>query len=73
VESKQRSLTDLIADTNVIATLEPADELAAAIARGSDSESTGQKLHSCRRCRQLSGPETLERFCDTRVRHGAAV
>ena len=73
VESKQRSLTDLIADTNVVAALESADELATATARGRESESTCQKLHARRRCRQFSGSEALERFCDARARHGAAV
>jgi len=72
VEAKQRSVTDLIADTNVIATFESADELAAATARGRESKPASQKLHAGRRCRQLTRPEPLKGFCDTRGRHGGS-
>lgn len=48
VESKQRFLTYLIANPNVVAALESSDDLAAAIARGRESESARQKLHARR-------------------------
>jgi hypothetical protein len=72
VETKQRSITNMIADTNVVAAFESTDELAAATARVRESKSTGQKLHLRGRCRKLSRPETLERFCNTAARHGSA-